>query len=59
MGRNAIMSMPLADALAQVDLEMGRVYRCKVLAQAIDYSGAPAFALLPINDAAANVPIQG
>ncbi len=24
------MSMPLADALAQVDLEAGRIYRCEV-----------------------------
>ena len=30
------MSMPLAEALAQVDLETGRVYRCKVQGRVIE-----------------------
>src|ERR1700730_15801289 len=30
------MSMPLADALAQVDLEAGRVYRCEVKGRKIE-----------------------
>jgi len=31
-----IMSMPLADALAQVDLEAGRVYRCEVKGRKVE-----------------------
>lgn len=31
-----IMSMLLADALAQVDLEAGRVYRCKVKGRKVE-----------------------
>jgi hypothetical protein len=30
------MSMPLADALAQVDLEAGRVYRCEVKGRKVE-----------------------
>ena len=30
------MSMPLADALAQVDLEAGRVYRCEVKGRQVE-----------------------
>jgi hypothetical protein len=54
------MSMPLADALAQVDLEAGRVYRCEVKGRKVEVrvlEGVPA-PMLPASPVESDIMLE-